>query len=147
MTGYLFCLVYQWKRRPVTCYQHFHHSECFIHRNRCMKSRPKFSVHKEPCHYFSSLKCLEKKKALKLSSPPFIYLFIYFTFLFSQLKKKNDEKKQQKKHLLASHDAGNGRSSRVDCVSDIGLQANLRANVRNLKACYVYGSAWQCVSF
>ena len=39
----------------------------FIYKNRCMKSKPNFYVfHKELCHYFSSLKCTEKKNALKL---------------------------------------------------------------------------------
>ena len=40
----------------------------FIHKNRFLKSRPNFYVfHKELCLYFSSLKHMKKKNAMKLS--------------------------------------------------------------------------------
>ena len=39
----------------------------FIHKNRFMKLKPNCYVfHKELCHYFSSLKYMEKKNAVKL---------------------------------------------------------------------------------
>lgn len=39
----------------------------FIHKNKFMKTKTQIYVfHKELCHYFSSLKCMEKKTAVKL---------------------------------------------------------------------------------
>ena len=92
----MFYMVYLWKKRPMTWLltPSSFLVMVFIHKNRCMKSKPNFYVfHKELCHYVSSLKCMEKKNAMKLCKlveepyltentlalPP---LSIYFTFTF-----------------------------------------------------------------
>ncbi len=42
-------------------------AKVFIHKNKVMKTRLRIYVfHKELCHHFSSLKCMEKKNAMKL---------------------------------------------------------------------------------